>query len=70
VVAAAGTPKEVVARLNSEISRILNTPEIKGNLAKLGTDVCTMTPEQLGNWLKSEIDTWAKVVKAANVKLE
>jgi tripartite-type tricarboxylate transporter receptor subunit TctC len=70
VVAAAGTPKEVVARLNSEISRILNTPEMKGNLAKLGTDVYTMTPEQLGNWLKSEIDKWAKVVKAANVKLE
>ena len=70
VVAAAGTPREVVARLNSEISRILNTPEMKGNLAKLGTDVYTMTPEQLGNWLKSEIDKWAKVVKAANVKLE
>ena len=70
VVAAAGTPKEVVARLNGEISRILNTPEMKGNLAKLGTDVYTMTPEQLGNWLKSEIDKWAKVVKAANVKLE
>jgi tripartite-type tricarboxylate transporter receptor subunit TctC len=43
---------------------------MKGNLAKLGTDVYTMTPEQLGNWLKSEIDKWAKVVKAANVKLE
>jgi tripartite-type tricarboxylate transporter receptor subunit TctC len=70
VVAPAGTPKEVIARLNSEISRILNTPEMKGNLAKLGTDVYIMTPEQLGNWLKSEIGKWAKVVKAANVKLE
>jgi tripartite-type tricarboxylate transporter receptor subunit TctC len=70
VVAPAGTPKESVARLNSEIARILNAPEMKANLAKLGTDVYTMTPEQLGNWLKSEIDKWAKVVKAANVKLE
>jgi tripartite-type tricarboxylate transporter receptor subunit TctC len=70
VVAAAGTPKEVIARLNGEISRILNTPEMKANLAKLGTDVYIMTPEQLGNWLKSEIDKWAKVVKAANVKLD
>ena len=43
---------------------------MKANLAKLGTDVYIMTPEQLGNWLKSEIDKWAKVVKAANVKLE
>ena len=70
VVAPAGTPKESVARLNSEIARILNAPEMKANLARLGTDVYIMTPEQLGSWLKSEIDKWAKVVKAANVKLE
>jgi len=70
VVAAAGTPKEAVARLNGEISRILNTPEMRENLAKQGAEVYTMTPEQLGNWLKSEIEKWAKVVKAANLKLE
>jgi tripartite-type tricarboxylate transporter receptor subunit TctC len=70
VVAPAGSPKEAVARLNSEISRILNTPEMKENLARQGAEVYTMTPEQLGNWLKSEIEKWAKVVKAANLKLE
>ena len=70
VVAAAGTPKEIVGRLNTEIARILNTPEMKENLAKQGAEVYTMTPEQLGNWLKSEIEKWAKVVKAANLKLE
>ena len=70
IVAAAGTPKEVIARLNSEISRILNTPEMKENLAKQGAEVYTMTPEQLGNWLKSEIDKWAKIVKAAGLYLE
>jgi tripartite-type tricarboxylate transporter receptor subunit TctC len=69
VVAAAGTPKDIVGRLNSEISRILGTPEMKENLAKQGAEVYTMTPEQLGNWLKTEIDKWAKVVKAANLKL-
>jgi tripartite-type tricarboxylate transporter receptor subunit TctC len=70
IVAAAGTPKEIVGRLNTEIVRILSTPEMKENLAKQGTEVYTMTPEQLGNWLKSEIDKWAKIVKAANLKLE
>ncbi len=70
VVAAAGTPKEVVGRLNTEIVRILSTPEMKENLARQGAEVYTMTPEQLGNWLKSEIEKWAKVVKAANLKLE
>jgi len=70
IVAAAGTPKEIIGRLNTEIVRILNTPEMKENLAKQGAEVYTMTPEQLGNWLKSEIDKWAKIVKAANLKLE
>jgi len=70
VVAPAGTPKEAVGRLNTEIVRILNTPEMKDTLAKQGTEVYTMTSEQLGNWLKSEIEKWAKVVKAANLKLE
>ena len=70
VVAATGTPKEVIGRLNTEIVRILNTPEMKDNLAKQGAEVYTMTSEQLGNWLKSEIEKWAKVVKAANLKLE
>jgi tripartite-type tricarboxylate transporter receptor subunit TctC len=70
IVAAAGTPKDVVGRLNSEISRILNTPEMKENLAKQGAEVYTMTPEQHGSWLKTEIDKWAKIVKAAGLKLE
>ena len=69
VVAAAGTPKDIVGRLNGEISRVLGTPDMKENLAKQGAEVYTMTPEQLGNWLKTEIDKWAKVVKAANLKL-
>jgi tripartite-type tricarboxylate transporter receptor subunit TctC len=70
VVAAAGTPKEIVGRLNTEIVRILNTPEMKDNLAKQGAAVYTMTSEQLGNWLRAEIAKWAKVVKTANLKLE
>ncbi len=69
VVAAAGTPKDIVGRLNGEISRVLGTPDMKENLAKQGAEVYTMTPEQLGNWLRTEIDKWAKVVKAANLKL-
>ena len=69
VVAAAGTPKDIVVRLNGEISRVLGTPDMKENLANQGAEVYTMTPEQLGNWLKTEIDKWAKVVKAANLKL-
>jgi len=70
VVAAAGTPKDIVGRLNSEIVRIFGSAEMKENLTKQGAVVYPMTPEQLGNWLKKEIDKWAKIVKAANLKLE
>ena len=70
VVAAAGTPKEVVGRLNTEIIKALSTPEMRENLTKQGAEVYTMTSEQLGNWLRTEIAKWAKVVKTANLKLE
>jgi tripartite-type tricarboxylate transporter receptor subunit TctC len=69
VVAAAGTPKEVVGRLNTEIIKALSTPEMRENLTKQGAEVYTMTSEQLGNWLRTEIAKWAKVVKTANLKL-
>ena len=70
VVAAAGTPKETIGRLNAEIVKAFSTAEMKDNLTRQGAEVYTMTPEQLGNWLRSEIAKWAKVVKAANLKLE
>jgi tripartite-type tricarboxylate transporter receptor subunit TctC len=70
VVAAAGTPKDVIARLNGEIIKAFSTADMKENLTKQGAEVHPMTPEQQGAWLKKEIDKWAKVVKAANLKLE
>ncbi len=70
VLATAGTPKDIVARLNGEIIKAFSTAEMKENLARQGADVYPMTPEQLGAWLKKEIDKWAQIVKTANLKLE
>ena len=70
VVAAAGTPPEIVSRLNTEIIKAFSAADMKENLTKQGAEVYTMTPAELGSWLKKEIDKWAKVVKAANLKLE
>jgi len=70
VVAAAGTPKDTIGRLNAEIVKAFSTAEMKDSLTRQGAEVYTMTPEQLGNWLRSEIAKWAKVVKAANLKLD
>lgn len=70
VVIAAGTPRDIVTRLNAEITKAFTTADMKENLAKQGAEVYAMTPEQQGAWLKKEIDKWARVVKAANLKLE
>ena len=70
VVAAAGTPAEIIGRLNTEINKAFSTAEMKENLTRQGAEVHSMTPAELGSWLKTEIDKWAKVVKAANLKLE
>ena len=70
VLAAAGTPREIVAKLNGELIRILNTSEMKEFLAKQGTEVRAGTPEALGAFIASEKARWAKVVKEAGIKAD
>ena len=70
MLAPTGVPRDIVTRLNSEIVKAFSTAEMKENLTKQGAEVYPMTPEQLGTWLKKEIDKWAAIVKAANLKLE
>jgi tripartite-type tricarboxylate transporter receptor subunit TctC len=68
VFAPAGTPKPIVQRLNSEIARILKSPEIKARLDTLAVEPDGGPPESLGNFQKAEIARWAKVVKEAGIK--
>lgn len=70
VLAPPNTPKEIVARLSSEIVKILNTAEMKERLAVQGAEVLTNTPEQFSVFIRDEKSRWAQVVKAANLKLE
>ena len=70
VVAAAGTPGEIVAKLNAEFKRILNTPEIKDKLAAQGTEVRADTPESFGTFIRNETARGAKVVKESGAKFE
>lgn len=70
VLAPLNTPKEVIARLSSAITKILNTPEIKERLAVQGAEVSTNTPDQLTIFIRDEKARWAQVIKAANLKLE
>jgi len=70
LLAAAGTPRETVTRLNAEVTRILNTADMKDMLAKQGTEVRAGTPEALAAFIASEKVRWAKVVREAGIKAE
>jgi tripartite-type tricarboxylate transporter receptor subunit TctC len=70
MVGPAGIPREVVAKLNSTLTKILNSDDMKERFAKQGTEVRTDTPENLGRWLRAEQARWAKVVKESGAKFE
>ena len=65
-----GTPREIIARLNSEITQILSAPDMRDTLAGQGLDAVTSTPEQFGALMKSDLARWAQVVKAAGIRAE
>ena len=70
VVAPAGTPKDIIAKLNAEMVRIANLPDIKQRLIEMGSPPVAGTPDQFGALIRSEIPKWGKVVKQANVSLD
>jgi tripartite-type tricarboxylate transporter receptor subunit TctC len=70
IVGAAGTPRETVAKLNAELTKVLNAADMKERFAKLGTEVRTGTPESLGNWMRTEQAKWAKVVKESGARFD
>jgi len=63
MVAPAGTPKDIINKLNSQLVSVLNNPEIKSQLNSKGFDVISSSPEQLGEYIKSEVSKWAPIVK-------
>jgi tripartite-type tricarboxylate transporter receptor subunit TctC len=68
--APAGTPKEIVSRLNAETLKALQAPDFKERAAALGVDLLGTTPEQLAAHQRAEIARWTKVGKAANIKVD
>jgi tripartite-type tricarboxylate transporter receptor subunit TctC len=70
VLTVAGTPPEVVQRLNTEMVKILNSADVKDRFAKVGVDVVAGTPEQFSVFLRSEVARWAKVVNDAGIKAD
>jgi tripartite-type tricarboxylate transporter receptor subunit TctC len=66
----AGTPRDIIARLNGDTASALKAPDVADKLAKVGAEVATTTPEDFGRIVQDEIKKWAAVVKATGVTSE
>ena len=69
VMAPAGTPSEIVDLLNREINRILMRPDIQESWRRQGANTMVMSPHEFGAYIQSEIDRWAKLIKANNINV-
>ena len=63
----AGMPQPIVTQLNTELTRILRTPEVQKTFATLGVDAATSTPEELGALVKSEVPKYAKLIQEIGI---
>lgn len=70
VFAPAATPKSIVERLNAAIRDHVQQPEVKARLSTLGADVVASTPEAFAAKQRADLERWATVIKAANVRIE
>ena len=68
--APAGTPREIVQRLQTEIAKVLAQPDIRARLEAMGLEPSGMTPDELGAFEARERAKWAKVVKDGGIKVE
>jgi tripartite-type tricarboxylate transporter receptor subunit TctC len=70
ILAPAGTPGPIVARLNAELVKIMHAPEMKEKLDAMATDAVTSTPEEFAGLIKREILKWGEVVRDAGLKAD
>ena len=70
LLAPAATPREVIARLNSEVARIAAMPDYRALLEKNAFDVLTSKPEAFPAFVRAEREKWGRVIKAANIRMQ
>ena len=66
----ASLPRDLVNRINRDVMRVMQMPDVKERLASLGAEPMTMTPAEFAKFVKGELDTSAKIVKAGNIKAQ
>jgi len=66
----AGTPQPIIGRLNAELVKIMKSPDVIERFATIGVEALSSTPEELNALVKAEIESFGKLIKAANIKAE
>jgi tripartite-type tricarboxylate transporter receptor subunit TctC len=70
VVAPAGTPKSIITRMNSEIGKVLNQPDVIAKIKLQGMEAKTATPEEMSDMIRTGLERWGAVIKRAKIKQE
>jgi tripartite-type tricarboxylate transporter receptor subunit TctC len=70
LLAPAGTPREIVMRLNTEVANALREPDARARLYAIGSEPMNSTPEEFAVFIQSKMAKWAKVVKAAGIRVD
>jgi tripartite-type tricarboxylate transporter receptor subunit TctC len=65
-----GTPKDVIAFLNTAINKVINRPDVKEAWLKQGAIPLVKTPEEFDAYLRKDIEKWADVVKVSGAKIQ
>ena len=68
--APAGTPADVIQKLNKEITKILRAPDIQTRLVSMGAEAAPSTPEELGAFVREESEKWGKVLREIDITLD
>lgn len=64
------TPREVILRLNREVNRVIEIPDVRQRLVNQGAEVLGGTPDEFGAFMRSEIERWSKIIKQLNLRVE
>jgi tripartite-type tricarboxylate transporter receptor subunit TctC len=68
IFAPAGTPREIVNKLNAEVIRIIRQPDVRARWDLIGAEPVDDTPQQFSSWIFSELEKWGKVIQSSGAK--
>ena len=64
----AGTPPDIVARMNADMVKVLKLPAVQERLKDMGVQVSASSPDEFGKFVRSEVERWGKVIRENNIK--